>query len=105
MKKIITGKLYDTENADFVVDLSATKHGREQDFDFDSTGLYRSPKGQFFIAGRGGANSRWRRKVDTSTWTAGEGLELVTDDEARELVAECGTTDDYRQWFGEPEVG
>lgn len=67
------------------------------DFDFEITGLYRTPRGRFFLAGHGGALSRWSRPVQGSCM-GGEGLMPIGHRVARDFaeqnaddatVAEC----------------
>lgn len=103
MKKIIDGKVYDTATATEVCDISGQYGSDPGDFRYDDTRLYRSPKGQFFIAGKGGASSRWATPVGSARG-AGSGLHLVDVAEARRLFEQHGGAD-YAEFFGEPEEG
>ena len=58
MKKIIDGKIYNTDTATFI---GNHQHATWGDFQFEDTDLYRTPKGAFFVQGTGGAYSRWSR--------------------------------------------
>ncbi len=52
MKKVIDGKIYDTETAELLHDWD---NGRARnDFNFMEESLYRTKKGAFFLHGRGG---------------------------------------------------
>lgn len=104
MRKIIDGKAYDTETADLICSLSPVGYSRS-DFRWEDTSLYRTKKGRFFIAGEGGALSRWARSIGDNGHGPGDGLTLVDDDEARSLVERHGDGDDYTRLFGEPEEG
>lgn len=60
MKKVVNGKVYNTETAALIGSLN---RAGPSDFQFERTGLYRTTKGQFFLAGQGGAMSRWSRQA------------------------------------------
>lgn len=81
MKRVIDGKLYDTDTAELVCELECpVAYGS---FGWHDTALYRTKRGRFFLAGRGGARSMWRRQVDSSAWGPGEGIRVIDADEAR----------------------
>ena len=104
MRKIIDGKTYNTETATFVCDVSGNVSDRGN-FHYDSTSLYRSPKGQFFIAGHGGPLSTWAVSTGQNSWSGGEGLRLVEADEARAMCERHAKPETYQEYFGEPEEG
>lgn len=104
MKRILDGKIYDTETATKLADISGPAVGRG-DFVYNDTWLYRSPGGTFFMAGRGGAQSRWSKPIGGNGSGPGEGLILISDAEARKLFELFGDMDKYAQYFGEPEIG
>ena len=87
MKRIINGKAFDTETAMHVCELHCTAY--RNDFAYHDTALYRSPKGQFFVAGSGNAASMWATNFG-STRGPGEGMRLVDDDEARAIMERNG---------------
>ena len=83
MKQVIDGKIYDTTKAHRVCDLpSPTNNPR--DFKWHDTGLYRTTKGRFFLAGEGGPMSMWAERVEQNGWRSGSGLCALTDEEARD---------------------
>ncbi len=104
IRRVIDGKLYNTETAEFVCDMSGPYN--RGDFNWDQTYLYRSPKGQFFVAGEGHASSRWGRPVGDGRYP-GNGLFLVTDEGARTIAEKhCGNdVGTFTRFFGEPEEG
>ena len=55
MKKIINGKRYDTETATKVADDSYSNYG---DFGYWSEEIYRTQKGNWFLRGEGGDETR-----------------------------------------------
>jgi hypothetical protein len=59
------------------------------DAEFEVTGLYLTPLGQWFLAGFGGRLSQWAaRSFDDRHPICGSGLRLVSSDEAQSLIEE-----------------
>jgi len=79
--RIINGKTYDTTTAKF--SCAVTKKGGALTCDphAETTRIYKTHDGEWFLAGVGGALSRWGNKI-----SAGEGLALLTPDEAIEAL-------------------
>jgi hypothetical protein len=88
MKQIIDGKTFDTDTAQHVCDLEC--RANRTDFAWHETALYRSPRGQFFIAGNGGPASRWARPAHGGGRTGGGGMQLIDEAEARRIMEEAG---------------
>ena len=97
MRKVIGGKVYDTETATKLVVVAAIPGDPLDDFEAENTSLYRTPKGAFFLAGRGGASSRWASRTrDGKGWQWGEGIKLIDAREAQELMElHDGPVEDY----------
>ncbi len=98
MKRIIDGKVYDTETAACVADWSNGYHGG--DFKRCEEGLYRTKKGNWFLAGEGGPMSKYARPVGNMT-SGGEGLEPITADEAREWLEARAFTKELEEYFSD----
>lgn len=81
MKRVIDGKIYNTETAEEICDLTCSAY--PGDFQFHETTLYRTPKGAYFLAGKGGPLTRWAQPEGNSGYSGGSGLEVVTQEEAR----------------------
>lgn len=64
MKRVIDGKVYDTDTADVIAE---RYHGKGSDGYFEI--LFRTPKGRFFLGGAGGAASPWAESVETGGCT------------------------------------
>lgn len=79
MKKIINGKMYDTETATFV---GETYYGVSGDLDHVWEALYQSPNGQWFLAGRGGARSKYGIQTAPNSWSGGSCITLLSPEEA-----------------------
>ena len=102
MKKIINGKLYDTESAEFICMYS---YSNPRDFNFVEESLYKSPYGTFFIEYSGGAKSRYAVQYGQNEVGGSKGIRLVDIDEAKEFLESHGKSEDYVKAFGEPELG
>jgi hypothetical protein len=72
MRAVIKGKLYDTKNAVRVAEWSSP-HTRG-DFHRADEELFRTRKGAWFLAGEGGALSRWGEPTPRGGWGSGSGI-------------------------------
>lgn len=88
-KAIINGKTYNTETATEICDIDSRASGG--DFRWHSTRLYRTKKGAFFVAGRGGPMSMWAEPAHGGGITGGSGVRPVSASEARDYMeaADC----------------
>jgi hypothetical protein len=81
MKRIINGKVYNTETAEKVAfwdnDLFAN------DFGYMSEALYITRKGNYFIHGKGGATSKYAKHAHGGR-IAGESIVVITEKDALE---------------------
>lgn len=102
MKKIINGKVYNTDTATLLADY---EYGYSRDFNYVYEALYLTKKGAFFIHYEGGANSKYAEVVGQNQWSDGEGLRLLDEDEAKEFLEKYGDTETYSKVFGEVEEG
>ena len=102
MKKIINGKLYNTETAKLICGYS---FGNPNDFRRIDESLHKSPNGQFFIEYDGGPLTEYAVKFGQHEFRGSNGIRLVDIDEAKEFVESHGKHNDYINAFGEPELG
>lgn len=101
MKKVIDGKIYNTETA---VELAYYNNGVSQnDFTYIDESLYRTRKGNFFLAGEGGAMTRYAHRCSDNTTCGGEGIFPLTEKEAREWV-ERNANEIYEEIFATEEA-
>lgn len=98
MKKIINGKVYDTETAK---DLASWDNGIYGDLDSISETLYRKRTGEFFLFGEGGARSKYAKSVMNNTWSGGCKIIPLTWEAAKEWAETHLCADDYDAIFGE----
>jgi hypothetical protein len=76
MKKIIDGKIYDTDTAQCVIPLRSKVD--KADFGYWECDLYRTVKGSWFICGEGNGASIFARLVGTGTIPS-SGIRVVSD--------------------------
>lgn len=98
MKKIISGKLYDTETATKV---ASCYHGEgPRDFRHYSEALYRKRTGEYFLAGEGGPMSHYAVTTGMNSWSGGEKIIPLPYKDAREWAEREMDADDYEAEFG-----
>lgn len=101
MKKIINGKMYNTETAEFIGEDS---YSNLRDFNYYADSLYRKKNGEFFLVGEGGPNSKYSREVGTNEWSGThDNVILLSQKEAEEWIETHCSADIYISLFGEPE--
>ena len=98
MKKVINGKLYDTEKAvrmaswENIQDVRSFNHMEET--------LYRKRTGEFFLHGEGEARTRYARQYESNMWGHGEEIVPLTVQAAQEWAEKHLDGDDYERIFG-----
>lgn len=98
MKKIINGKVYDTETAEKVGEwdngrLSDRLYGCCED-------LYRKRTGEFFLCGEGGPGSKYAVSTGNSNWSSGSKIIPLTYEAAQSWAEEHLDCEDYEAIFG-----
>lgn len=102
MRKIISGKVYNTETAEF---LGGDHNGfPRNDFRWVFEGLYKTKKGRFFIEGDGGPMSKYAQSSGDGI-TGSTDLYLISAEEAMEWGEEHMSISDYEEAFGVCEEG
>lgn len=97
MKKIVNGKVYDTETAKLLA--SANNYAPRGDFYFYEEELYVKKTGEYFLYGFGGAMTRYARQIDHSNWMGGEAITPLTYTSAREWAEDMLEADEYLALF------
>ena len=98
MKKIIDGKVYNTETADSI---GIYWNGYAQsDFHYEELTLYKTKKGNFFVAGESGPLGCFAKWVENGS-TGGEGLFTLTREEALKWAERHLDPDDYVEYFSD----
>ena len=85
MKKIIDGKMYNTETAK---ELCSDGFSNRGDFSYWKDILYVTKKGQYFFHGEGGPRSQYAENIGNNTTSGSESMWLVDDVIAREYIME-----------------
>lgn len=93
MKKVIDGKLYNTETAELIHEWD--NGGSSGDFDRCDATLYKTKSGAFFLAGSGGARSMWSQSLECGrSQCGGAGIRALTQAEALEWCENHGADAD-----------
>ena len=99
MKKIINGKVYDTEKAAELA--SWSNGGTWNDFRHVEETLYRKKTGEFFLYGAVGPMTQYAEQVELNGWSSGSRIMPMTYAEAAKWAEEHLDGDDYEAIFGE----
>lgn len=100
MKKVINGKVYNTETA---IELASYWNGLSySDFGCMTEGLYKTKKGRFFLHGKGGPMSKYAEHHGNCC-TEGEDIIPLTLEEAKAWV-EKNANEKYEELFGAEEA-
>ncbi len=91
MRKVINGKTYRTHTAHLLVTVPSPFP--KTDNKWHETRLYRTHLGAYFLAGEGGSLSRWK-KITPRGAIPGEGIELISKDEALAYAKYAGVSPD-----------
>ena len=102
MKKIINGKTYNTETAELIGDYSQSY---PNDFNYIEEALYVTKKGGYFLAGGGGAMSKYSRSVDQNSYCGGSGMHVIPKGEALAWCERHDIDSDTIEHFFEIEEG
>ena len=99
MKKVIRGRLYDTDTAQLIAERSGG--GNSRDFSYWEENMYRKKTGEYFLYCYGGPLSQYASHFGTSSGY-GEDIRPLTFSEAREWAEMNMDGDGYIAEFGEP---
>lgn len=96
MKKIINGRIYDTN--------TAKEMGRDDQTygnfsDWEET-LYRKSTGEYFLHGEGGPQTKYAQQVGENSWTGGEKIIPLSLESAKKWAEEHLEADEYEKIFG-----
>lgn len=96
MRKVIGGKTYDTRTAK---ELGHDSYSYTSDFNHWHEGLYQTERGAYFIAGSGGALSKYAVSIGSGNCGGSWDIQLVSEEEARDWLERHGTAQEYEDAF------
>lgn len=97
MKKIINGKLYNTNTAQ---EIGHADNGCfDDDIDYVWEALYRKKTGEFFLYGIGGARSGYAESIGSGSTSGGRQIIPLSYDSAREWAEQHLTAEGYAAAF------
>ena len=101
MKRIINGKMYDTNTATLIAEYS---YSNTRDFRHFHEELYQKKTGEFFLYGYGGCMSSYSVPCGSNNWSGSENIRPLTETEVKEWLCDYDIdTEVYISLFGEPE--
>lgn len=100
MKKIINGKLYNTETARKV---GGWDNNITDNLYWTSETLYQKQRGEFFLHGEGGPGSKYAEPSGQGNWSSGEKIIPLSYDAAQAWAEEHLDADTYQAFFGQIE--
>ena len=96
MKKVINGKLYNTDTA---VELACHEANATDSLNYITERLYRKRTGEYFIHGEGGARTRYAAATSDGWNRGGEAIFPLTAAEARAWAKERLPGDEFERIF------
>lgn len=101
MRKIINGKMYNTETA---VKCGEWWNGLGmRDFRSCTETLYQKKTGEYFLLGEGGPMTEYARQISYNSCEGSWKVIPLTEEEARAWAEDKLSIDEYIELFGEPE--
>lgn len=101
MKKIIGGKLYDTDTAK---QIGYNSYGDgPRDFSYWCEILYKKRTGEYFLFGEGGPMSRYAISTSENQWSGGQRISPMSYKSAQEWAQKNLNADEYMAEFGPVE--
>lgn len=101
MKKIINGKMYNTETAEEINCWENTPY--KSNYAYFIEYLYRKKTGEFFLYGSGNASSKYCQETADRTRSSGERIVPISNEEAKAWVEQYCDVYTYIDLFGEVE--
>lgn len=98
MKKIINGKVYDTDKAKELGTYSNA--GGWNDFNHYEETLFQKRTGEFFLFGKGNADSKYAELIGQNCWSGGRKIMPMPYEDARRWAEEHLDADEYEEIFG-----
>lgn len=100
MRKIIDGKVYDTNTAKVICYITFRNRG---DLEFFEETIYRTRKGQWFFFGEGGPMSKYAKNIGGNTMSGSQEIQLMTEEQAKNWIEKNADAQTYLDNFGADE--
>lgn len=84
MKRIIDGKVYDTETA---TEIACDSYSSPGDFSYSCETLYKTKKGRYFMHGEGGPKSDYAESVGNNVTSGSSRMWTINEAEAQNFAA------------------
>lgn len=97
MKKVINGKRYDTETAEFIGRWENIHNSA--DLQYECEELYKKKTGEFFIYGAGGPASSFALQTGTNSRSGSSKITPIIENEAKKWVEKYLDGDTYENLF------
>jgi len=97
MKKVIDGKVYNTETAEEIENRDNGCYGG--DFHQCEEHLYLTKNGRWFLYGEGGPMSKYSRPEENNGWTGGRAIIPLSESEVIELLEKWNKVDALEKYF------
>lgn len=101
MKKIINGRMYNTETAELVAEY--WNGLPTNNFKYVSEELYRKDAGELFLFGKGGPLTDYAVSVGDNCYGGGERIRPMDIDSVKQWLEDTDNTEAYVELFGEPK--
>jgi hypothetical protein len=98
MKKVVGGKVYNTETAEEIAEWSNSYY--PNDFKYCQETLYRTKNGAWFILGEGGAMSKYSQQCGNA-YGGGSDIRPLTPEEAQEWLELHDLVDELEEHFAD----
>lgn len=98
MKKIINGKLYNTDTAQAIHTIFGAES--QSDLCYYEETLYKKRTGEYFLYGEGGPNSKYGRRIDSNSWGYGYGFSPISYGRAKQWAEDHMDADAFMKEFG-----
>lgn len=99
-KKVIGGKMYNTDTAER---LACDSYSNVRDFNYWSQELYRKKTGEYFIYGEGGPLTEYGQSYGDNGIGYGDRIDPISEEDARKWAEEHLDGDEYEKIFGTVE--
>ena len=98
MRKILQGRLYDTDTARYIGSNQSSCY--KNDYRYFEEDFYRKKTGEFFLHGKGGPASRYAERLESGGCIGGEQIIPLPEEEAREWAEENLTVEECEGLWG-----